>query len=172
MIVFVPDDAEYQIARILGDYARSSGPDGGHLDYNGFAGLAHHVMVLLRDWKTQDREAAQTRLLEQRTLTVVGPDIVEVDRALLVIDRVIHRYCEPTRRGLLRTTVPCCGRAISLTQDAQHAVCGICRLCYTVSVYNEGDDGWGNQSHLAIFTVAYDVVAAQPRHKPRRQWQA
>jgi hypothetical protein len=168
VIVFVPGDAEQQIVRVLGNRSWTINESQDHLSSSDLAAMAHEVIRLMRDWKTKSDENADRLLSEKRALSPIGPDALEIDQAQLVPGRIIHRYCEAVRHGLFNTVVPCCGRAVRLGRDAEHAVCCSCLLAYTVSIYDEGDDGWGNPSYLAIFTVAHDVAATHHQRRTRR----
>ncbi|MEV6602831.1 hypothetical protein [Kutzneria sp. NPDC051319] len=168
MIVFVPGDAEQQIEHVLRNRNWTVGESGDRPSSSDLAAMAHEVIRLMRDWKTQSDENADRLLSEKRALSPIGPDVLEIDQAQLVPGRVINRYCEAVRSGLFTTVVPCCERAIRLSRDAEHAVCCSCLLAYTVTIYDEGDDGWGNPSYLAIFTVAHDVAATHNQRRTRR----
>ncbi len=168
MIVFVPGDAEQQIERVLGNRRWTLSHSGDRLNNSDLAAMAHEIIHLMRDWKTRSDEKVDRLLSEKRALSPIGPEAFEVDQSQLVAGRVIHRYCEVVRRGIFNTVVPCCGRAVRLGRDTENAVCCSCLLAYTVSIYDEGDDGWGNPSYLAIFSVAHDVAATHHQRQARR----
>jgi hypothetical protein len=168
MIVFVPGDAEQQIERVLRNRRGTVGESGDHLSNSELAAMAHEVIHLMRDWKTQSGEKADRLLSEKRAMSPIGPGELDIDQSRLAAGRIIHRYCEAVHRGLFNTAVPCCGRAIRLSQNTEHTVCCSCLLAYTVSIYDEGDDGWGNPSYLAIFTVQHDVAATHNQRRTRR----
>jgi hypothetical protein len=124
-------------------------------------------MNLLGDWQTPSGHIRRQPDAQQPPLPAVGADQRDIDHALLVPGRVVWRYCESTRGDRLRSTVPCCHRSITLSEDTEHAVCCACRLAYAVIVKDEGDDGWGNRSYSAAFTVSHTITVA--RHRPRRR---
>jgi hypothetical protein len=130
--------------------------------------MAHGVIKLMRQWKTQSGERIDHVLSDTRALSSIGPDTLAVDPVQLVAGRVIYRSVRAGPSGLFRTNVPCCGRAIRLDRKTEQAVCCSCLRAYMVSIHDEGDDGWGNRSCVAIFTVDHDVATTHHQRRTRR----
>ena len=168
MIVFLPYDAERQVLCLLGDYQWTVDESGIFCRESVLDAVAHDVVKLMRKWKNQSGEKADQVLSEMRALSLIGSDTLEVDPMQIAVGRVIYRSVRVGRRGAFHTTVPCCGRAVLLGCETEYAVCCSCLRAYVVSIHDEGDDGWGNQSYVAIFTVDRDVVTTHHQRRTRQ----
>lgn len=162
MVTPRPDDAEQQLAQALRDFALDAQYWTAGADTE--TGMARAVLALLHDWHDDARKAARDRAADTPVPYRIGAGGGVVERELLVTGRAVDRYTNPVRGGRLRSAVPCCDRPIILTIDTEYAVCPACRMAYAVAVEDEGDDGWGTTSYLAVFTVEHhNVVLARTR---------